>query len=59
MESSKQVIILPKINKKPPTKQKVKKAKRKCGTNSFYLWSRGNSKKKNKICIGSRPKTAY
>lgn len=60
MESSMEIIIFPKMEKKkqkqkPPTKQKVKKAKRKGGTNSFYLWSRGNSKKTNEICKAKSP----
>lgn len=54
VESSKQIIFLPKVKKntKNNTEQKVKKVKRKVGKERmeltlFYLWSRGNSKKKS------------
>lgn len=63
MESSKQGISLPKSKQnKQKIKQKVKQVKRKLsggnGTNCFYLWSRGNSKKKNKLCIARKAKTS-
>lgn len=61
MESSKEIIILPKIERKKPKniKQNIKKVKRKGGTNSSYLWRRGDSKKTNKICIARRAQSFY